>query len=60
MTVAEALAIAWTGVEELQRMGMVRLFQSPRTGRVWIELKETEFSETSGLIPLVKEVPTQP
>ena len=52
MTAAEALAIAWTGIEVLGNMGRARLFHSPKTGRVWVEFKETEYTVANGLVPL--------
>lgn len=52
MTAAEALAIAWTGIEALGGMGRARLFHSPTTGRVWVEFKATEYTIANGLAPL--------
>ncbi len=52
MTAAEALAIAWTGIEELVRTNQAKLYQSQATGRVWIVLFETEYSAANGLVPL--------
>jgi hypothetical protein len=49
MTKAEALEVAWTGLEALARMNQARLYRSPRTGRVLIELLAVELTEANGL-----------
>jgi len=49
MTKDEALAIAWTGLEVLAMMKQANLFRSPRTGRVVIELLDTEYTVANGL-----------
>lgn len=60
MTAAEALAISWTGIEALVKMKKARLFHSPRTGRVWVELSETKYEPANGLTPaVIVVVPTE-
>jgi len=49
MTKDEALAIAWTGLEALALTKQANLFHSPRTGRVVIELLDTEYTIANGL-----------
>jgi len=55
MSKAEALAVAWTGIEALARMREAKLYRSPKTGRVVIELLATELNEKGGLKPLAKK-----
>ena len=50
MTKAEALAVLWTGVEALAGMKTANLYHSPKTGRVVIELLETNYVPTQGLV----------
>jgi hypothetical protein len=52
MTKAEALAVAWTGVEALAMMGQAKVYRSRTTGRVWVELLATDVTRKDGLIPL--------
>jgi hypothetical protein len=49
MTQGEALAIAWTGIEALAKMGKAKLFRSPTTGRVWVEFSQTDYDTANGL-----------
>ena len=55
MTKAEALAVAWTGIEALAVMKQANLFHSPKTGRVWIELVDVELTTANGLKALAVE-----
>ena len=55
MTKAEALAVAWTGIEALAVMKQANLFRSPKTGRVWIELVDVELTSANGLKALAVE-----
>lgn len=55
MTKAEALAVAWTGIEALAVMKQANLFHSPKTGRVWIELIDVELTSANGLKALAGE-----
>ena len=55
MTKAEALAVAWTGIEALAVMKQANLFHSPKTGRVWIELVDVELTTANGLKALAIE-----
>ena len=55
MTKAEALAVAWTGIEALAVMKQANLFHSPKTGRVWIELIDVELTSANGLKALAVE-----
>ena len=50
MTKAEALAVAWTGLEALALMRQANLYRSPKTGRVIIELLETDYDTANGLV----------
>lgn len=56
LTEREALAIAWTGIEALGKMGLVRLFHSPKTGQVWVLFSRTKYEVANGL---VYEVPSE-
>lgn len=56
MTAAQALAIAWTGIEALGKMGKAKVYHSPTTGRVQIELSETVYEVANGLVPMVPSV----
>lgn len=49
MTKAEALAIAWTGIEALAKMKQANLYRSRQTGRVVVELLATEITK-KGLV----------
>lgn len=49
MTKDEALAVAWTGLEALAVMKQANLFRSPKTGRVVVELLDTEYTVANGL-----------
>lgn len=49
MSKAEALAVAWTGLEALARMKQANLFRSRKNGSVVIELLATELTEAEGL-----------
>ena len=55
MTKAEALEVAWTGIEALAVMKQANLFHSPKTGRVWIELINVELTTANGLKALAVE-----
>ena len=55
MTKAEALAVAWTGVEALAVMKQANLFHSPKTGRVWVELVDVELTTANGLKALAMD-----
>ena len=55
MTKAEALAVAWTGIEALAVMKQANLFHSPKTGRVWIELVDVELTTANGLKALAMD-----
>ena len=50
MTKAEALAVAWTGLEALVVMKQANLYRSPKTGRVIIELLGTDYNSANGLV----------
>jgi len=50
----EALAVAWTGLEALARMGQAKLYRSPRTGRVYVELLAVTLTSADGLKPLAE------
>ena len=50
MTKAEALAVAWTGLEALAVMKQANLYRSPKTGRVIIELLGTDYNSANGLV----------
>ena len=52
MTKSEALAVAWTGLEALAVMKQARLYRSPKTGRVVIELLATDFDSANGLVSI--------
>lgn len=52
MTKSEALAVAWTGLEALAVMNQARLYRSPKTGRVVIELLATDFDSANGLVSI--------
>ena len=49
MTKAEALAIAWTGIEALAQMKQAVLFRSRRSGRVRVELLGVDLTD-KGLV----------
>lgn len=55
MTKAEALAVTWTGVEALAKMGQAKVYRSQKTGRVWVELLATDVNHKDGLKPLAVE-----
>lgn len=50
MSKNQALAIAWTGIEALALMKHANLYRSPKTGRVVIELLDTEYTTANGLV----------
>lgn len=52
MTKSEALAVAWTGIEALAMMKQARLYRSPTTGRVVIELLATSYDSANGLVSI--------
>ncbi len=52
LTVEEALAIAWTGIEALAGMKRALLYRSPKTGRVVIILQAVDLDPRDGLKPL--------
>lgn len=60
MTRAEALAIAWTGIEAMGKMGLAKVYHSPLTGRVQIELSETVYEPANGLVPMATLVTKAP
>lgn len=57
MTKAEALAIAWTGIEVLAKLGQARLYRMQRNGLIVIELLATEYTVVDGLKPLARKEP---
>lgn len=56
MSASEALAIAWTGIESLGRMGKAKVSHSPKTGRVYVELIGARYDTANGLVPLATGV----
>lgn len=49
MTKAEALAVAWTGIEALAQSGQAKVFRSRKSGSVWIQLLATDYDSANGL-----------
>jgi len=52
MTKAEALAILWTGAEDLIKSKQARLYRSQSTGRVVLELFQTSYDPANGLVEI--------
>lgn len=54
MTKAEALAILWTGAEELIKSKQAKLYRSRSTGRVVLELYQVDYDNANGLTDIIK------
>lgn len=56
LTEDEALAILWTGVEALVKMGKAKIYHSPSQNRLLVEVLAVDFDSANGLKPLAERV----